>query len=227
MLKKFIMIASAFSVIALAGCSAAKENTSNQSPVSASAPTTTASAQETTNAASNDKTTTTAASDKDNKNLDFDKLYPQEDVRSYAKTMIGTQAPEFEMTNMNGNIVKLSDYKGQNVIVEVAQTTCSACMETQRNLKSFHTDHPDVAMLQVFPVAEKADVLGFLKATQTEDATLENILTNESGNTFIRDYRPNWTPTIYFIDKNGKIAFLFVGSVDKEMISDMLKIAYE
>lgn len=215
---KLILIASICCVLTLTGCSAEKE-------VSQSTPTASQSTPNTHTATAT--SSSDASSDKQAKDLDFDKLYPQEDVRTYAKAMIGTQAPEFALTNMNGKVVKLSDFKGQNVMVEVAQTTCSACIETQPTLKSFHTDHPDVALLQVFPVAGKTEIEGFLKTTQTEDAPLDNILTNESGNTFIRDYHPNWTPAIYFIDKNGKIQFLFVGSVDKEMISDMLKIAYE
>ena len=41
---------------------------------------------------------------------------------------IGKPAPEFELTNINGDTVRLSDYKGKTVAINFWATWCSPCV---------------------------------------------------------------------------------------------------
>lgn len=156
--------------------------------------------------------------------LDFDKIYQDEDIREYARAMIGQKAPNFTLTNLNGEKVKLSDFKGKNVILELAKTTCPFCQKVHPVIDEFRKSHEDVVVLQVFASEDKNIVETYFKTNQHD--IHEGVLTGEGPNNVFRDYRTKWVPNFIFIDKNGFISFIHVGELDQEMLQDMVKLAF-
>ncbi|MFF2531583.1 TlpA family protein disulfide reductase [Brevibacillus sp. NPDC058079] len=223
MLKKTLFIGAIMSVFALAGCSTEQtdilntgKDSTNQSSTSASTSTETLNAENV-----NSDGTSAAITEK----IDFETMYPDNDIRNYAKGFIGQKAPDFKLTNLEGKEVQLSDFKGKNLILEIAQTTCSACIQTQPEIDKFKKDHPDLPLVQVFPMENSGVVREFL--TKLNSPEHKNILTGDKGNTFVRDYKAKWTPTLYFINKDGVISFLHVGSTDADFLLDMTKRVFE
>jgi glutathione peroxidase-family protein len=211
-MKKLLAIGALLSVFLVAGCSTQSAKSDDVKD--------TVSAGSQNNVESVSKSTNDAV-----KNLDFDKFFPDEDIRKYAKEMIGQTAPEFTLTNLKGEEVSLSDFKGKNVIVELAQTTCSACIQFQPEMDKFKADHPEIPVLQVFPLENNTTVQDYL--TKLNSPVSDTILTGEKGNTMARDYKAKWTPTMYFIDKEGIISFVYVSDAEKEFVEDMVKLAFE
>lgn len=154
---------------------------------------------------------------KANNTLDFDTLFPNEEIREYAKEMIGTKAPDFEMKNIAGEKVKLSDLKGKNVIVEVASTTCPACIEAHPSVGKFKKlSEGEVTVLTVFPNESKESVNKFFTANKFKHD--ESVIAGEGTNTMVQDYRVQYTPTFLFVDKKGIVQFVHVGSELNEVI---------
>lgn len=156
--------------------------------------------------------------------LNWEELYPQKEIRDYAKSMIGKKAPDFTLTDLNGNAVKLSDFKGQNVVIEIADTSCPVCQNTQSVINELKKEKLNCQILQLFPMQTKEDVKKYLSITQSQQS--QNILTGDHENQVVREYKVKFVPTFLFIDKNGFISIVHVGDLDKEMFKDYLTLAF-
>lgn len=162
-----------------------------------------------------------------NNTLDFELLFPNEEIREYAKEMIGTEAPDFEMKNLSGEEIKLSELKGKNVIVEIASTTCSSCIEAYPIVDKFkELSSGEVTVLTVFPNESKEAVDKFFTANSYERD--EKVIAGEGTNTMVQDYHVQFTPTFLFVDKEGVIQFVHVGSELNEVIlTSMSDLAFK
>jgi thiol-disulfide isomerase/thioredoxin len=158
--------------------------------------------------------------------LDFESLFPNEEVREYAKKMIGTKAPDFTLKNLKGEEFQLSKLRGQNVILKIALTTCSVCIETHPVVEQFKEKFGDkVKVLTVFPNESKQQVENFFKNNRYPRD--EEVIAGEGMNSIIYDYQVKYTPTFLFIDKEGYIQFVHIGSVDEVMLSSMSDLAFK
>lgn len=176
----------------------------------------------------NKKTEVTAEQQANTANkLNFESLYPNEEIRAYAQKMIGTKAPEFTFKNLKGEEIQLSKLKGQNIVVEIASTTCPACIEAFPTVKEFKdVNGEEVKVLTVFPNETKADVENFFKTNKY--AKDETVIAGEGMNTMIADYQVQYTPTFIFVDKEGYIQFVHVGGdVSDVVLSSMSDLAFK
>lgn len=158
------------------------------------------------------------------KNIPFESLYTEADIMKYAKEMIGTEAIQFTLNDLNGNPVSLSDYKGKNVILEMADTNCSVCQSTQPVYDQFKKDNPDVTFVGLFPRQKTDQVNDFLEKANTSNK--ENILVGELPNRVFEQYKVRYTPTLIFIDEDGIIRLIQVGSLDKELLELYKELAF-
>ena len=125
-------------------------------------------------------------------------------------------APDFTLTDIDGNLFKLSANKGKVVVLEFMRTTCSACVSEAPSLRDLRTKFgSNVAMVSVSvdPTGDTNDVLrGFRDQ-------------NMKGWTLIRDtarvydeYSVTATPTLIIIDKDGYVRFRHVGVTDSSVL---------
>ena len=62
---------------------------------------------------------------------------------------IGTSAPDFELVSVNGEKLRLSDYKGKYVVLHFATTWCPFCNAEAPHLKELSEKYEDVAVIIV------------------------------------------------------------------------------
>ena len=133
----------------------------------------------------------------------------------------GSLAPDFTLKNLNGNNVKLSDFRGEIVMVNFWATWCVPCMEELPFLQAV-SDNASANGLKVLTVNDKESKNQVLSFINSEGYTF-TVLLDSSGevNTL---YNVKYYPTTFFINADGIIKKIVEGSFqDQATIENILK----
>jgi peroxiredoxin len=216
MKKKWILVAFLSSMVALTACTHTEKVSESPKPKEEQG----VKVEEKKTESKESTTTVSTKKASIQSKIPFNDLYPDPEVRKYAEKFIGIEAPDFTLKNTDGKSISLSDFKGKNVIVEMAETTCSACQNSQPKLNEFQKANSDVVFIQVFN--EPADtVKGYLSSYKITDT--ERVLVGDANKVF-SDYEVSYVPTLLFVDKEGVIKLVHVGQVEDQ---DVLKLYTE
>jgi peroxiredoxin len=123
---------------------------------------------------------------------------------------IGTSAPEFTVQDSDRSI-KLSDYRGQIVILNFWATWCPPCVEEmpslvemQRRMKA-----KGITVLAVSVDADQRAYNQFLKDHNVNLLTVRDV--DQKSNSLYGTFK---FPETYIIDRNGVMRRKFIGAVD-------------
>lgn len=139
---------------------------------------------------------------------------------------VGDKAPLFEVSDVFGNRLNLGDRVGKNVIVLVFWSVyCDPCRASMPAFNEIYRRYRDKG-LDFFTINMDGEemtnaIRGFL-ADENIDLTV--LLDEPEGDLLkIADpYGVQGTPTIYIIDRNGRIAFGKVGTISFEKLSSLV-----
>jgi peroxiredoxin len=128
-----------------------------------------------------------------------------EEVESLRKLAIGSLAPEIELPNPEGRMVKLSSLRGNYVLIDFWAAWCAPCRRENPNVVRMYEKYNDKGF-EIFGVSldrtredwVKAIEKDGLKWTQVSDLKYFN---SEAA----REYNINAIPATYLIDQEGKI----------------------
>ena len=136
----------------------------------------------------------------------------------FAINPIGKKAPDFSLKNLQGEVVKLSDFKGKKVLVNFWATWCPPCQEEAPAIEKFHKDNPDVIILAV-NIDPNQDIKGFIDKYQT---TFPVLLDEEkSVSTMYGTFK---IPETYFINEDGIVKNKRIGSMDYNVMKTLVDI---
>ncbi len=126
----------------------------------------------------------------------------------------GWEAADFELETLNGAIVRLSDYKGRPVFLNIWRTDCPPCVREMPALQQFAQEQgPDGAVVLAVNQGEQADdIREFL------DEIGVNTLLILLDRDLILDqtYRVVGLPTTYIISPEGKVEYTKLGELTIE-----------
>lgn len=133
-------------------------------------------------------------------------------------TNVGDLAYDFELVDMEGNIVRLSDFRGQKVFLNFWASWCPPCRIEAPHLKSFHENNDENAVvLGVNVTTSESNIDNVEKFIDEFDLPFTNLY--ESNNiSFI--YNVMSMPTSYFIDSDGVIQDIAIGAVTEDVIKN-------
>lgn len=117
-------------------------------------------------------------------------------------------APDLEMTNVNGEIVRLNELDGQVVVLNTWATWCPPCRAEMPDLEAFYRRHQDQGMTLVgINIGETMEqVQAFIQAYQlTFQVWLDP---NESS---LRAFNTISLPSTFVIDRSGQVRFIWSG----------------
>lgn len=136
--------------------------------------------------------------------------------------MIGDVAPDFELVTMDGETVRLSDYRGERVFVNFWATWCPPCRAEMPDMqKLYEEQETPVEILAVnltdTEVSEE-DVEGFIA-----DFGLTFPILMDTNSEVADKYRVQAYPTSYMIDTEGRISFVAPGAMNQDIMSREVK----
>jgi cytochrome c biogenesis protein CcmG/thiol:disulfide interchange protein DsbE len=135
----------------------------------------------------------------------------------------GFQAPDFSLSNTQGEIVRLSSLRGQPVIVNLWASWCTPCKAEMPAIQKVYEQYADQGLVVLGVNATNQDNIQV--ATQfVEDYGLTFPILLDMDGQVSRLYLLNALPTTFFIDGHGNIQEVVVGG---PMAEALLKIRVE
>ncbi|MDP4085607.1 MAG: TlpA disulfide reductase family protein [Bacillota bacterium] len=135
-------------------------------------------------------------------------------------TDIGDKAYNFALPNLDGGTTKLSDYKGQMVIINVFATWCAPCRDEAPELSAFAKDYGDKYNLIMLNKGEtKDDVKSFIKKYKSKATAY--VFDYDAKITKI--YNTTGQPETFVIDKNGMIREHYNGPLTENQLLSMVQ----
>lgn len=144
--------------------------------------------------------------------VDYMQLLNDQKLADAAESITDLPAPDFTVKGIDGEVVSLSDFKGKQVVLEFAQSTCGACQHSHEAVERFIANHPDVKVMQIFDFEENG-AQAYANMLGADQSTLFN-----GDGTIAVKYNALFTPTFVFIDEKGIVRYMTVGAVDTDTL---------
>ncbi len=133
---------------------------------------------------------------------------------------VGQTAPDFSLTDVNGKTVKLSDFKGKNVVLEWTNPGCPFVVKHygSNNMQALQKDATGKGVVWLSVNSTAKTHQDYLEPTQLsakmkgewKDAS-SYLLMDETGKVG-QAYAAKTTPHMYVVDPAGKL--IFAGGID-------------
>jgi peroxiredoxin len=132
---------------------------------------------------------------------------------------VGMRAPELELKSLEGETVRLSDLRGQPVMINFWAVWCGYCRTELPEMQRAYEAYRDRGFV-------------ILAIDVQEDGSVVKPFVDELGLTFpvlldssaevSRSYRVHGLPTSYFVDQDGVIIGRELGPIDEQWIAGYL-----
>ena len=114
-------------------------------------------------------------------------------------------APEWTLTSIEGEEVSLSDYEGQNVVLNFWATWCGPCKSEIPEFRKFVIEHPDVPVLGIAVDGSVSKLRQFAKQNRMNYPVLK-------GDSAIQeDYKVSSLPMTVIVGPDGEIDDVHIG----------------
>lgn len=132
-------------------------------------------------------------------------------------TQTGTRllAPDFTLTDVDGKPFGLSDQLGKVVVLEFMQTTCSACIRQEPNLRELRSKFGSDVVMVILSV-NPSDTDSVLRDHRDQNLVGWIALGDRAG--VSEHYSIQATPTIFIIDRDGYIQYQHVGVTESAIL---------
>ncbi|MBI4837283.1 MAG: TlpA family protein disulfide reductase [Candidatus Portnoybacteria bacterium] len=141
-----------------------------------------------------------------------------------AVASLNKEAPFFELPDLAGNKIKLSDFLGSPLVITFWTTWNSASADQIKIFDDFLSKNKSL------PAGEAGILFKILTINSQEDKSAVsnfikrggyqlNVLLDEKG-AISEIYRARNLPITYFLDKNGAIKDIFMGVLNEKMLVD-------
>lgn len=140
----------------------------------------------------------------------------------------GEIAPDFELTTLTGDVVKLSDYKGKKVILNFWTSWCPPCKAEMPHMQKYYRENKNVENVEILAVnwktAEGASLAKIQKFVDANGLTFP--IPVDENDKVTTAYRVMRIPTTYMINTDGTIGHMIPGEMNEKMIKESVKQLY-
>lgn len=122
---------------------------------------------------------------------------------------VGQAVPDFTLTTFDGEQIKLSELRGQVVVINFWASWCKPCEQEAADLESawkHYQERGDVVFLGVDYVDTEPEAKGYLEKFNISYPNGPDLRTRIS-----QSFRIRGVPETYFIDRQGRLAQMQIG----------------
>jgi beta-lactamase regulating signal transducer with metallopeptidase domain/peroxiredoxin len=128
-------------------------------------------------------------------------------------------APNFSLTDLNGNVVQLSDYRGKYVVLNFWATWCRPCAIESRNLDEIEGDYTGRGV-EVIGISMDSDQMDSTpRFVKSHGLKYEILLGSDS---VLKRYSLTSVPSTFLIDQEGRIAMTHSAAIDPKQLRRQL-----
>ncbi|RKD25003.1 cytochrome C biogenesis protein [Ammoniphilus oxalaticus] len=155
-------------------------------------------------------------------NSGSEELSVQEESQAPIGLAQGYLAPDFELETIDGNKVKLSDYRGKKVLLNMWASWCPPCRAEIPDMQQFYEQNVDqnVVVLGVNLTSAERQPERIPRFIEEFGMTFPIVL-DEQSNVSDR-YQVSSIPTSFILDSQGVIQQKIVGPMDREMMEQLM-----
>lgn len=160
---------------------------------------------------SNDKATSSSPEEEVEEEEEVDTVVDS-DVEGLDK---GQMAPDFELTTLDGETVKLSDFRGKRVMLNFWATWCPPCRAEMPDMQRFHEDK-DVVILAVNLRETETNTQKVQDFIDERDLTFQILLDEKTA--VANRYQIQPIPSSFMIDSDGRIQNKAFGALNYDLM---------
>lgn len=124
----------------------------------------------------------------------------------------GLPAPDFTLKDLEGNQVSLSDFRGKTVFINFWATWCGPCRAEMPEIESIHQEYKDQDVVVIgIDLFEPEDAV----RQYTQEGGYSWIFVIDTTGEVTANYEVTAIPTSFFIDSDGIIQAMNIGSMSK------------
>lgn len=142
----------------------------------------------------------------------------QDEDKASQQAEVGKPAPDFELVNLAGEPVRLSDLRGKPVLVNLWATWCAPCVLEMPNFQKYYENYPGCFEILAVSSGEAQDTVE--KFVKDMRLTFPVVLDPQAKVYAL--YRFQGYPTSYIIDKDGVLRFQQIGLMDEATLENYL-----
>jgi thiol-disulfide isomerase/thioredoxin len=126
-------------------------------------------------------------------------------------------AKDFELLDVSGQSLRLSELRGQVVVFNFWATWCGPCVKEMPMFQKYQDDYPSFVMLGINMEEPESTVKRFLEGSGIRYRILLDT------NAEVTDLYKVWMlPTTVFVDEEGIVRFLHVGEITEQQLQAYL-----
>lgn len=127
----------------------------------------------------------------------------------------GDYAPDFSLETLEGDVVSLSDYRGQQVMINFWATWCPPCRAEMPDMQEVYESH-DIEILAINLTETETSISQVETFTEDFGLTFPILLDHEIEVADLYEIQP--IPSSYLIDSEGRVQSIALGALNKDMI---------
>ena len=144
------------------------------------------------------------------------------DMPGFGKSeWVGKEAPEFQLKDIGGKEVSLKSLRGKVVLIDFWASWCGPCRYEMPHVEKLHQELKEKGLIVLGINDEEREVAeDFVKKNNYTFSTLTDVDRQVTGS-----YRVTSIPTVFIVDRQGRIASHFVGARSESELRSGLKQA--
>ena len=150
----------------------------------------------------------------------------QEYVRVYTNLMPGKVAPDFELISDTGELVRLSDLRGQYLFIDVWATWCGGCVMEIPYMEKLQEHFANDKRIKLISISWDYTQEVWLDYLKKRPATWAQYIVDEENMDFMKkEYRMTFIPRFLLLDPEGRIISIeFARPSDPECVQILEEI---